>query len=120
MDVSEGEIRETDKTAGVVDRHAINENLCVIRISAIEKDGGKAANGPRSRNTDSGLRVKKVGKSNALALADLLTRDFIDRCSGAAAFQRLGIRSDDDVFRAELNFETKVEGAIIGRVQVKN
>src|SRR5882762_9763057 len=59
IDVIEGEIRETDKTAGVVDRHAINENLCVIRISAIEKDGSKAANGPRSRNTDSGLRVKK-------------------------------------------------------------
>src|SRR5260370_16191487 len=120
MDVSEGEIRETDKTAGVVDRHAINENLCVIRISAIEKDGGKAANGPRSRNTDSGLRVKKVGKSNALALADLLTRDFIDRCSRAAAFQRLSIGGDNDGFRDALNFETQGEGGILGSGEIQH
>src|SRR5260370_35862325 len=52
IDVIEGEIRETDKTAGVIDRHAINENLCVIRISAIEKDGCKAANRPRCRKHD--------------------------------------------------------------------
>src|SRR6266851_9913224 len=120
IDVIEGEVGETDESAGVVDRHAINENLCVIRVSAIEKEGGKAANGPRSRNTDSGLRVKKVGKSNALALADLLTRDFIDRCSGAAVFQRLSIGGDNDVFRDALNFETKVEGAILGSGEIKN
>src|SRR5260370_27909884 len=119
IDVIEGEVGETDESAAVVDRHAINENLCVIRVSAIEKEGGKPANGPRSLITYSELRVKNVGKSNALALADLLTRDFIDRCSRAAAFQRLSIGGDNDVFRDALHFETKVEGAILvsGEVQ---
>jgi len=84
------------------------------------EDGSKAANGPRSRNTDSGLRVKKVGKSNALALADLLSRDFIDRCSGAAVFQRLGICSDDDVFRNALDFQAQIERAVFRGSKIEN
>ena len=64
--------------------------------------------------------IEKVGQGDALALTDLLARDFIDRCSGAAAFQRLGVGGDDDVFRNALNFEAKVEGAIFGGGKIEN
>ncbi len=120
IDVIEGEIREIDKTAWVVERRAIDKNFCVIRIAAIEEESGQATNRAGASDADARLRVEKIGERDALALVDLLARDFLDGRGGAAAFERLGVGGNHNILRDALNFEVKVERPVFGGSQIEN
>ena len=71
LDVVEGKIGIIEIAAGFVGGRAIDENFCVVGISAVEEEGSQTADRAGAGETDSRLRVEKIGKRNGLTLGDL-------------------------------------------------
>ena len=74
VDVVQGEVGIVEIAAGFVGGCAVDKNLGVVGISAVEEKCRQAADRAGTGDADSWLRIEQVGERNRLALDNLFAR----------------------------------------------